>query len=102
MTGTMDKTHMEKHKEVKDRLSKLSGAEFDQAFMQQMVKDHTEAVTLFENQATNGKDAEVKAWAAKTLPTLKEHLQLAQEISDRTKVTPSKPETASSKQTKNE
>lgn len=102
MTGAKDKMHMDEHKAVKDRLSKLSGAEFDQAFMEQMVKDHTQAVTLFENQATNGKDAEVKAWAAKTLPTLKEHLQLAQEISGRTKVTPSKPETSATRQTKNE
>jgi putative membrane protein len=70
-----------KHKATKDRLSKLSGAQFDRAYMQDMVSDHQKDVSEFKKQSTSAKDAELKAWAAKTLPTLQEHLQMAQAAS---------------------
>lgn len=66
-----------------DALSTLAGAEFDRAYMDQMVKDHESTVALFEAQARDGKDAEVKAWAASKLPTLKAHLKDAQELQAR-------------------
>lgn len=69
------------HKAIKDRLSKLSGAAFDRAYMQEMVTDHRKDVNAFKKESTSGKDPEVKAWAAKTLPTLEEHLQMAQSAS---------------------
>ena len=61
-------------------LSALQGAEFDRRYMQAMLKDHQESVRLFERQARNGKDPELKALAAKTLPQLKAHLEKAQQI----------------------
>jgi len=70
-----------KHKATKDRLSKLSGAQFDRAYMQEMVNDHRKDVSDFEKESKSGKDPEVKAWAAKTLPTLQEHYQMAQAAS---------------------
>jgi putative membrane protein len=70
-----------KHKATKDRLSKLSGAQFDRAYMQDMVSDHQKDVSEFKKQSTSAKDPELKAWAAKTLPTLQEHLQMAQAAS---------------------
>jgi putative membrane protein len=70
-----------KHKSTKDRLSKLSGAQFDRAYMQEMVSDHQKDVSEFRKQSQSAKDAELKAWAAKTLPTLQEHLQMAQAAS---------------------
>lgn len=69
-------SHMENHEATK--LSKLSGAQFDRAYMDRMVKDHQKAVKAFEKQASKAKDVDVKAFAAKTLPTLQEHLRLAQ------------------------
>ncbi|MEW6613508.1 DUF4142 domain-containing protein [Thermithiobacillus tepidarius DSM 3134] len=69
-----------KHKDIAARLAKLKGAEFDRAYMAAMVKDHQEDVTHFENKAKNAKDADVKAWAGKTLPVLKEHLQMAESL----------------------
>jgi putative membrane protein len=45
--------------------------------MTMMVSDHKEDVAEFEKEAKSGKDADVKAFAAKTLPTLKEHLEMA-------------------------
>lgn len=65
---------------LKGRLSKLSGAEFDRAYIAAMVEDHQKDVRAFEREATAGADAEVKAFASKTLPTLKEHLQQAQQL----------------------
>jgi putative membrane protein len=66
-----------KHKAAADRLSKLSGAAFDQAYIQGMVDDHDHAVTLFRGYAEGGDDPELKAWAAKKLPTLQNHERLA-------------------------
>lgn len=67
-----------KHQATYDRLSKLSGAAFDRAYMADMLADHQKDVAAFRKEAQSGKDSEIKAWAAKTLPTLEEHLKLAQ------------------------
>jgi len=64
----------------KDRLSKLSGAEFDREYMSLMSAGHDKAVAAFEEEARNGHEADVKTWAAKILPTLKEHQSLAKQI----------------------
>jgi putative membrane protein len=67
-------------KEMKDRLTKLKGAEFDRQYMKVMVEDHVEDVTKFEEEGKNASDPDLKAFATKTLPTLREHLQLAREV----------------------
>jgi putative membrane protein len=64
-------------------LEGLKGAEFDRAYMNQMVSDHEKTVQLFEQQSISGKDPEVKAWAAKKLPIVREHLTQATSIRDR-------------------
>ena len=69
-----------KHAAARDRLATVSGAEFDRAFMQQMVSDHNEDVAAFQREAQSGSDPEIKAWAAQTLPTLQQHLALAQTV----------------------
>lgn len=69
------------HKAMKDKLSALSGAEFDKEYMRGQVEDHERSVALFQAQADNGADAEAKAMAAKTLPNLKMHLEMARKIS---------------------
>ena len=68
------------HKEMVDSLSKLSGAEFDRQYMSEMVKDHAKDVEAFDTEAKSGADADVKAWAAKTVPTLREHLKMAHTV----------------------
>ena len=50
-----------------------------------MVSDHKEDVKKFQNEADKGKDADVKKFASQTLPTLKEHLQLAESTADAVK-----------------
>ena len=61
-------------------LTSLSGAAFDKAYMQHMVSDHEKAVSDFDKASTSATDADVKAWAGKTLPTLQQHLALAKEV----------------------
>jgi putative membrane protein len=68
-----------------NQLARLSGAEFDRAYMKHMVEDHKGDVALFETEAKDGKDAKVKAFAEKALPTLKEHLKLAEETYEKVK-----------------
>jgi putative membrane protein len=65
------------HKDAYDHLNSLSGAEFDKAYMKHMVEDHEKDVAEFDKASTSATDADVKAWAGKTLPTLKEHLEQA-------------------------
>ncbi len=62
------------HKSTVDDLSKLSGADFDKEYVEAMVDDHEEDVDFFEDKSNNS-DADLKAFAAKTLPTLKKHLE---------------------------
>jgi putative membrane protein len=69
-----------KHKEHVDGLAKMSGADFDHHYMMMMVQDHDKDVAAFEREANGGKDPDVKAWAAKTLPTLREHQRMAKDI----------------------
>lgn len=64
------------------RLQRLAGAAFDREYMRQMVDDHKATVAAFENAARNGRDGQIKAFATKTLPTLQEHLRLAQAVHD--------------------
>lgn len=63
-----------------DRLARLDGAEFDRAFGAQMRADHDKAVALFRKESAASGDAHVKAFAAKTLPTLEEHQSMAQSL----------------------
>jgi putative membrane protein len=69
-----------KDKATRDRLSKLSGAEFDKAYMQDMLRDHQKDVSEFRAESTKAKDSDVKSFASKTLPTLEEHLNQAKSV----------------------
>jgi len=66
-----------KNQKMVDSLSKLEGAAFDRAYMAHMVKDHNEDIALFNREAQRGRDSDLKTFAGQTVPTLKEHLQLA-------------------------
>jgi len=73
----------EEAKALQQRLNNLAGAEFDRAYMDEMVNDHKKDIAAFEKQAEDGQNAQVKEWAKKMLPTLKEHLSLAQSAEKR-------------------
>jgi putative membrane protein len=69
-----------KHKAEKDKFAKMSGAAFDKAYMADMVRDHKKDVAEFEKAAKHSGDSAVKNFAEKTLPTLREHLKMAEDI----------------------
>jgi len=62
-----------------ERLSKLSGPQFDRAYIVAMVRDHVEDVAEFRKESKTAQDADIKSFAATTLPTLEHHLQMAQD-----------------------
>jgi len=70
----------DQQKAERDRLAKLSGDEFDREYMRLMTAGHDKAVSAFQEEADNGSNPEIKQWATKTLPTLKEHQALAKDI----------------------
>jgi putative membrane protein len=72
-----------KDKAKDDKLKAKSGADLDKAYMADMVKDHDKDVKEFQDEASNGNDPDVKAWAAKTVTTLQEHQKMAHDIAQK-------------------
>ncbi len=71
------------HKQLMEKLSKLSGADFDKEYVAAMVEAHEKDVAAFENVSKTAADADVKAFATKTLPTLKMHLEMIKAMADK-------------------
>jgi putative membrane protein len=65
------------HKRLLDKLAKKSGNAFDREYTDEMEDDHSKEVREFRSMSKSAKDPEVKAFAASTLPTLEQHLQMA-------------------------
>jgi putative membrane protein len=63
-----------------DKLSGLSGKNFDRAYVEDMVEDHEKAVKLFQQYQREGSNKELRAFAQQTLPVLQEHLHMAKTI----------------------
>jgi putative membrane protein len=70
------------HRELMQKLSGLSGAEFDREYMNAMVAEHEEAVRELEGKSESSTNANVKQWASKTLPAVRQHLERARQISE--------------------
>jgi putative membrane protein len=68
------------HQSTIDDMKGKSGGEFDEDYVDAMVDDHEDDVAAFEKPANNSTDPDVKAFAAKTLPTLKNHLEAIKAI----------------------
>lgn len=62
------------------KLSEKSGKDFDKEYIDHMISGHKDNIDAFEKASNNATDADIKAFAAKTLPTLKSHLQTAETI----------------------
>lgn len=67
---------MPKAKQTKERLAKLQGVDFDREYVKTMVAMHEKDVAAFGAFAESATDADVKTFAAATLPTLKHHLEM--------------------------
>ena len=62
------------------RLSRLTGPDFDRAYMREMVADHQHHVAQFRRQIRVTKDPDIRAWATRMLPILEQHLSLARSV----------------------
>lgn len=69
LPGDMDSAH----NSFKSALDDLKGADYERAYVQAMVTDHALAITLFQDEAKNGNNAQLKAFAQQTLPILQQH-----------------------------
>ena len=67
---------------IKDELSKKTGSEFDKAYVKDMIADHKEDIKVFEDAEKNCKDSDLQPFAARTIITLRKHLDAIQKIND--------------------
>jgi putative membrane protein len=68
------------HQSKLDKLKSPNGADFTKQYNSDQVAAHKDAVNLFERYAKGGDNADLKAWAGKTLPALQTHLKMAQDL----------------------
>lgn len=76
----------ELHKDARDMQAKLDAAkpeEFDETYMDMMVEDHEKDVKMFEEQAKDAEDADLRAFADRCLPTLRSHRDAAKALDER-------------------
>lgn len=76
LPATVDADHQKKM----DDLSKMSGKDFDKNYIDAMVDGHKKTLDLMNDEAKDGKDAELKAFAAKTAPAVQMHLDAINKI----------------------
>lgn len=70
------------HQKKMDDLSKMNGKDFDKAYVDAMVDGHKKTLDLMNGEAKDGKDADLKAFAAKTAPVVQTHLDAINKIHD--------------------
>src|SRR5439155_20383157 len=63
-----------------EHLQKATGADFDKKYASYMVRDHKKDAKEFENAAKDLTDADLRAFASKTLPTIQDHLRMAEDM----------------------
>lgn len=77
-------------KTEKARLDRMSGADFDKAYMKHMVSEHEQDINDFRKEATNSKDDNVRKFASENLPVLEAHLKMARDINAKVNGSPEK------------
>lgn len=71
-----------KHMALMEKLRRMTGADFDRMYIKEAgIKDHQNMEKLFRNETIKGKDADVRAFASRTLPAVQDHLRMAREMS---------------------
>lgn len=82
---SLPKNINEEQQIVMNKLSKLSGKNFDQEYMNEAgLESHAQQVALFQSEVQYGQDPDVKAFATKTLPIVQTHLQMARKMTGTT------------------
>ena len=67
-------------KDAIDRLQKLDGREFDQAYMIEMIRDHEQDLSEFQRLRSSARDPEIRDLAASGAATIEQHLTLARQV----------------------
>lgn len=65
---------------LKSNLSSLTGSDFDKKYMQAQLEDHNKVIAGFEKEIQNGRNPQLKQFAEKTLPTLQDHIRVAEDV----------------------
>ena len=78
--GTLPTALDAQHQKMLDELKAKNGKDFDTSYDQIQVKAHQDAVALFDAYAKAGDNVELKGWAFRTLPHLREHLSMAEKL----------------------
>ena len=81
-SATLPTTLDAKHQADIDKLNGRSGTDFDRDFMRMMVRDHDRMAKLLSREAERNADADIKAFAAKHLPTVQGHLASARTLNE--------------------
>jgi putative membrane protein len=76
LPSTLDSSHQSEL----DKLKSLKGADFSSRYDEDQVSGHKDAVSLFERYSRSGDNPKLKDWAGNTLPTLRHHLEMAQDL----------------------
>lgn len=79
---SLPSTLSEKSQKKYNDLAEKTGADFDEAYSEFMVKDHKEDVDKFKKAAEKAEDADIKSWAAGKVPVLEQHLSMAESLED--------------------
>jgi putative membrane protein len=82
---TLTETLKDEHQKHITDLNEKTGADFDKAYMKLMVDDHKDDIDNFQKCSKDSKDADVKAFATKTIPVLQKHLADAKTVRDAVK-----------------
>jgi putative membrane protein len=80
MNGTVPDKVSAQHQAAIDKMSKMSGAEFDTAYVNAMVEDHEKVAAEFEKARGEVKNEDLKKFIDDTLPVVKGHLKMAKEM----------------------
>jgi putative membrane protein len=78
LPGALDEEHQKKRSELNGK----TGKDFDKAYVEAMVDGHEKTLKLMEDEAKDGKDADLKAFASKTTPVVNTHLVMIKKIHD--------------------
>ena len=90
--NTLDEANKAKY----DRFADMEGAALESEYLSEQLKSHKEAVALFTAMSTDADDADIRAFATETLPTLKSHLEKVQALTgEETPTTTATPTTVS-------
>lgn len=84
----------DRHKRILDQMGKLKGKAFEERYLQWTLSAHERAVRLFASEAEHGHDPDVRAFARKHLPALRQHLKMARELASARGIAPARDKAA--------